>query len=66
MKIFLTILTDCYPQSAFLIKVPLSSAIKSETVEKGEEGSESYGGGLQKGSKMGVLYLGCISVGIYG
>ena len=49
-----------------MIKVPLSSAIKSETVEKGEEGSESYGGGLQKGSKMGVLYLGCISVGIYG
>ena len=49
-----------------MIKVPLSSAIKSETVEKGEEESESYGGGLQKGSKMGVLYLGCISVGIYG
>ena len=59
-------MTDCYPKSAFLIKVPLSSAIKSETVENGEEGSESHGGGLQKGSKMGVLYLGCISVGIYG
>ena len=66
MKIFLTTLTDRNPQSAFLIKIPPTSAIKSETVEKGEEESESYGGGLQKGSKMGVLYLGCISVGIYG
>ena len=51
MKIFWTILTDCYPKSAFLIKTPLSSSIKSETVEKGKEVSEIHGGGLQKGQK---------------
>ena len=59
-------MTDCYPKSAFLVKVPLSLSIKSETVEKEKEGYECLAGGLQKGSKVGVLYLGCISVGIYG
>lgn len=47
-------------------KKTLSSSIKSETVEKGKEGSQSHVRWLQKGSEMGVLYLGCIAVGIYG
>ena len=49
----------------FWWKVPPPSAIKSETIEKENEGVREPSWWLQHWAKMDVLYLGCISVGIY-
>lgn len=65
MKIFWVILADCYPKSAFLIISPTSISHKECDNRKRKRGMREPSWWLQHWAKMDVLYLSCISVGIY-
>ena len=59
------ILADCYPKSAFLMKSPTFINHKEWDSWKREWGVREPFYWLQHRAKMDVLYLSCISVGIY-